>query len=129
MREHDKQPLSAASSAQVHRTRDRLRVDFDFTELENPPQRLMVTINSRKEDRIPPVTETFVIDRAIRGGLVTRRRLDPERPYDIRVSTQEADGRPSYGPKIKLPPVRLWGRLLLQALDRISHWRHRPVSR
>ena len=61
----------------------------------------MVTVNSPDErippDRRPPETYTFVIDQALSGRIVTRRRLEDGKRYDVSVSAVLPTKEPSNG--------------------------------
>jgi hypothetical protein len=102
-------------------------VRFDFSaqrEGAAAPDRLVVTINSRDEPD-PPQTLTFAVDSALRGELATRRTLDPDKHYDVRLSTVSGDGRASAATLVELgrQPRRTVGALLrrvLAAVDRLT---------
>jgi hypothetical protein len=72
----------------VSRDAGRLRVDFDFTRQHGPaPRSLSITVNSRDEPGVPPVTTTFLVAETERGTLRTRIALDPAKHYDVYAST------------------------------------------
>ena len=78
----------AAPDVTIARDGERLRVDFDFTRQDGPaPASLAVTVNSRDEPGVPPVTTTFAVAELERGTLRTRLPLDPAKHYDVYVST------------------------------------------
>lgn len=71
---------------------DRLHVEYDFTSRTIAPHALVVTVNSRDEKGVPPITHTFeeVADRP-KGALRTHVPLHPERHYDVYASTVAGD--------------------------------------
>ena len=78
----------AAPDVTIARDGERLRVDFDFTRQDGPaPASLAVTVNSRDEPGVPPVTTTFAVAELERGTLRTRLPLDPAKHYDVYAST------------------------------------------
>jgi len=93
-----------APSVEIRRHHGRLRLEYDLSGLdawEALPDRLVVTVNSPDEreppDRRPPETYTFVIDQALSGWILTRRRLDDAKRYDVSVSAVLRTGQPGMG--------------------------------
>jgi hypothetical protein len=97
----------AAPDVTVARDAGRLRIDFDFTHQEGPaPRSLSVTVNSRDEAGVPPITTTFMVAEFERGTLHTRIPLDPAKHYDIYASTTGGDPPvPSASVLTELDPV------------------------
>jgi hypothetical protein len=80
----------------VRRKDGRLRIDYDFSNRPEPdPEKLVVTVNSPDEKATPPRTFTFTVAGAVRGTIDTRLVLPEERQYQVCVSTEDADRRPS----------------------------------
>jgi hypothetical protein len=101
-REHG--PAPPAPAVRVRRDQGHLRIDYDHSALGPTapvPDRLVVTVNSRDErlapDRRPPETYTFVVDQALRGHVIARRRLQDAKHYDVSVSAVLLTGHPSSG--------------------------------
>jgi hypothetical protein len=71
---------------------DRLVADYDFAARADPPRALVVTVNSRNEQGVPPMTHTFEeVARVRRGTIKTEILLHPARHYDIYASTVAGD--------------------------------------
>ncbi|HWC27945.1 MAG TPA: Vps62-related protein [Solirubrobacteraceae bacterium] len=71
---------------------DRLQIEYDFSGREIQPRALVVTVNSRNEKGVPPITHTFdEVARAPRGTISTDVPLHPARHYDIYTSTVAGD--------------------------------------
>jgi hypothetical protein len=108
VRSHERLDAAPAPPVRVRRAGNSLRIDFDFRVLpdgEGAPDRLVLTIAGEGEPT--PVTETLVVDTLVRGTVHTRRPLDPQRTYGVRVSTIAGDGMPTApGPQIELRPRR-----------------------
>ena len=86
---------------------DRLQIAYDFTMRAIPPRALVVTVNSRNEKGVPPITHTFEeVGAAPKGRLQTAIALHPERHYDIYASTVVGDPpQPSASKLFELDPI------------------------
>ena len=71
---------------------DKLEITYDFSARKVAARALVVTVNSRNEKGVPPITHTFeeVAERP-RGTLRTDVPLHPERHYDVYASTVAGD--------------------------------------
>jgi hypothetical protein len=99
---------------------------FDFSSTQDPIESLILTASTPHET---PVTETIVVDSLVRGLIVTRDILDPQRGYTIDVSTISATGVPT-GPAqnpIRIGPMRPVSPLRPLAL--VLRWRDKLVLR
>ena len=87
---------------------NRLRIAYDFSGRETPVRALVVTVNSRDEKGVPPMTHTFEdVAGASRGTLETDIVVDPEHHYDIYSSTVSGEPpSPSASSFSELNPVR-----------------------
>ena len=97
-----------APEVSITRGRDgRLQIAYDFTDRESAPRALVVTVNSRNEKGVPPITHTFDdVAAQRRGTLRTDIPVDPARHYDIYASTVAGDPPvPSASTFIELDPV------------------------
>ena len=86
---------------------NKLRIDYDFTSRTVAPRALVVTVNSRNEKGVPPITHTFdeVADRAT-GTITTDIELHPERHYDVYASTVAGDPpQPSASRLTEIDPI------------------------
>ena len=104
---HETQAPPKPPRVRVSRRAGHLVIDYDFSRLgpgEVQPERLVVTTNSA-DDRLPPATDTFVLDAAIRGRIETRRALDDDKRYDVHVSAVTAEGRPTESVRTDLAPA------------------------
>jgi hypothetical protein len=88
-------PRKAPRAPDVAITRakgNRMQIVYDFSERTIPPRALVVTVNSRDEKGVPPMTHTFdEVAATPSGTLRTEVRLHPERHYDIYASTVAGD--------------------------------------
>ena len=75
----------------ISRAGDWMRIDFDFERRAEPPRSLVVTVNSRDEDGVPPRTYTFTLEETASGTLITRIPTDPTKHYDVYTSTTAGD--------------------------------------
>jgi hypothetical protein len=114
----DPQKPGTSPAVAVARAKDGLSVRFDFDALDDPPDRLVLTVEAHGE---PPLTEMLVIDRLARGHVVTRGLLDPQLGYTVQVSTILPGGKSTQPqPPIALAPVRVSGQgLIPRAWDRL----------
>ncbi|MFP5362940.1 MAG: hypothetical protein ACLGI5_09445 [Thermoleophilia bacterium] len=86
---------------------DHLRIAYDFSARTIAPRALVVTVNSRNEKGVPPVTHTFqqVADEP-RGTITSDVLLHPDRHYDIYASTVSGDPpQPSASRFVEIEPV------------------------
>ena len=60
----------------ITRAGDWMRIDFDFERAAQPPRSLVVTVNSRDEDGVPPRTYTFTLE--------DTRQRDAQHPHPDR---------------------------------------------
>ncbi|CAN5226432.1 hypothetical protein BH20ACT16_BH20ACT16_03600 [soil metagenome] len=71
---------------------DKLEIAYDFSARKITPRALVVTVNSRNEKGVPPITHTFEeVAGKPRGTLKTDVPLHPERHYDVYASTVAGD--------------------------------------
>jgi hypothetical protein len=99
---------SGAPAVRLTRDRgDRLGIAYDFTDREPPPRALVITVNSRNEQGVPPVTHTFEdVAAQRRGTLKTDIPVNPARHYDVHASTVAGDPPlPSASVLVELEPV------------------------
>jgi hypothetical protein len=67
---------------------DRLEIAYDFSDRDIPPSALVVTVNSRDEHGVPPMTHTFEdLGAQARASRQTDIAVDPAHHYDIYAST------------------------------------------
>jgi hypothetical protein len=118
-----------APSVRITRGRDhRLEISYDFSDRDIPPSALVVTVNSRDEKGVPPMTHTFEDLAPGRATLKTGIAVDPAHHYDIYASTVTGD-RPmasastltELDPVAPEPAVTFWQRVG-RALARIVAW-------
>ena len=69
-----------------------LQLGYDFSDRDLTPRALVVTINSRNEEGVPPITSTFedVADKP-KGTIATEIPLHPAHHYDVYTSTVTGD--------------------------------------
>jgi hypothetical protein len=86
---------------------DRMRIDYDFQQHEVPPRALVVTVNSRDEKGVPPMTHTFEEVAGVDHGTIeTDVVLNSAHHYDIYASTVAGDPpRPSASQFAEIDPV------------------------
>lgn len=98
----------AAPDARVARgTGDRLAIAYDFSARTQAPHALVVTVNSRNEKGVPPITHTFEeVARVPKGTLATEIALHPARHYDVYASTVAGEPpQPSASQFTEIEPV------------------------
>jgi hypothetical protein len=108
---------------------DRLAIAYDFSSRDIPPRALVVTVNSRDEKGVPPMTHTFEdLAAGGRATLKTDIAVDPAHHYDIYASTVAGDPpKASDSTLTELDPVRpepdtpFWQRVA-RVLARIVAW-------
>ncbi|MEA2127709.1 MAG: hypothetical protein QOJ85_600 [Solirubrobacteraceae bacterium] len=86
---------------------NRLQIQYDFSARAVSPRALVVTVNSRDEQDVPPMTHTYE-EVASEPKATTRTDLvlHPERHYDIYASTVAGDPpQPSASQLIELEPL------------------------
>jgi len=81
-----------APDVKVRRNAKRLEIDYDFTARTARTHALVVTVNSRNEKGVPPMTHTFeeVASRP-KGTVKTGIPVHPARHYDVYTSTVAGD--------------------------------------
>ena len=86
---------------------DRLHIEYDFTGRAVAPHALVVTVNSRNEKGVPPITHTFEeVAAKAQGTIRTDVPLHPERHYDVYASTVAGDPpQPSASKFTEIEPV------------------------
>jgi hypothetical protein len=80
-----------APEVTVKRVKNRIEIGYDFTDRSARPRALVVTVNSRNEKGVPPMTHTFDIAATPRGTLKTNIPVQPARHYDVYTSTVAGD--------------------------------------
>ncbi len=105
---------------------DRLRIDYDLSGRDAAPRALVVTVNSRNEKGVPPITHTFEeVAQQPRGTIGTEIPLHPARHYDVYVSTVAGDPpQPSASTFTEIEPVEAerdepFGPKVAQAIGRV----------
>jgi hypothetical protein len=102
----EREQAPEAPDVTIARAGDWMRIDFDFERFDPPPRSLVVTVNSRDEDGVPPRTYTFALEETASGRLNTRIPTDPARHYDVYTSTTGGDPPvPSESTLTELAPV------------------------
>ena len=66
-----------APDVAISRAGDLMRIDFDFERHDPPPRSLVVTVNSRDEDGVPPRTYTFTLEDTASGRSPPASRPTP----------------------------------------------------
>ena len=105
---------------------DRLRIDYDLSARDPAPRALVVTVNSRNEKGVPPITHTFdEVARKPKGTIATEIPLHPARHYDVYASTVAGDPpQPSASTFTEIEPVEAerdepFGPKVAQAIGRV----------
>lgn len=80
-----------APEVTVKRVKNRIEIGYDFSDRSARPLALVVTVNSRNEKGVPPMTHTFDIAGTPRGTLKTNIPVHPARHYDVYTSTVAGD--------------------------------------
>ena len=80
-----------APDVAISRSGEWMRIVFDFERRDPAPRSLVVTVNSRDEDGVPPRTYTFALEDTKSGTLNTRIPTDPKKHYDVYTSTTAGD--------------------------------------
>jgi len=83
--------MPRAPDVEISRMRGKLQLAYDFSARRMRPRALVVTVNSRNEQGVPPWTHTFEIEGRPSATLKTAVALDPSRHYDIYSSTVTGD--------------------------------------
>jgi hypothetical protein len=92
----------------ISRSRDdRLAITYDFSDRDSPSRALVVTVNSRNEKGVPPITHTFEeVAAKPRATLKTGIAVNRARHYDVYASTVAGDPPvPSASTFLELDPV------------------------
>ena len=102
-------PPAAPAATITRAAGDRMRIAYDFRQHEVPPRALVVTVNSRDEKGVPPMTHTFEEVAGVdHGAIETDVVLNPAHHYDIYVSTVAGDPpKPSASQFTEIDPVAL----------------------
>jgi hypothetical protein len=105
---------------------DRLRIDYDLSARDVAPRALVVTVNSRNEKGVPPITHTFdEVAQTPKGTIATDIPLHPARHYDVYASTVAGDPpQPSASKFTEIEPVEAerdepFGPKVAQAVGRL----------
>jgi len=103
-------PRTAPSAPDVKITRGRghrLQIAYDFTSRTIAPRALIVTVNSRNEKGVPPMTHTFDEVATRPAGMIdTDVELHPERHYDVYASTVAGEPpQPSASRLTEIDPI------------------------
>jgi hypothetical protein len=80
-----------APEVTVRRVKNRIEIGYDFTDRSARPLALVVTVNSRNEKGVPPMTHTFDVAGTPRDTLKTNIPVHPARHYDVYTSTVAGD--------------------------------------
>jgi hypothetical protein len=125
----ERHPAPEGPEVSITRAGDWMRIDFDFERAAQPPRSLVVTVNSRDEDGVPPRTYTFTLEDTISGTLKTRIPTDPKLHYDVYTSTTAGDPAvPSESTLTELdpvgsgPPKPPLGQRIALAFSRVLAW-------
>jgi hypothetical protein len=86
---------------------DRMTIDYDFSARQVAPLALVVTVNSRDEKGVPPMTHTFEqVAATPKGTIRSEVTLQPAHHYDIYASTVAGDPpQPSASKFTEIDPV------------------------
>jgi len=98
-----------APEVQITRDKgDTLGIAYDFSARAIHPRALVVTVNSRNEKGVPPITRTLEeVARAPKGRIATDVPLNPARHYDVYASTVAGDPpQPSASQLTEIDPIR-----------------------
>lgn len=108
----------------ARRRRNRLLLEFDFSQMPEPPKRLIATVNSSDEPDIAPRAFRFALRAVVLGTLQTRIELEPDKHYDVSVAVIDEQERPT-GARIFIlaPSAGLSGlrRRITAAFGRLVH--------
>jgi len=81
-----------APDVRITRDAERMQIDYDFTARTVRPVALVVTVSSRNEKGVPPMTHTFTeVASKPKGTLRTNIPVRPARHYDVYTSTVSGD--------------------------------------
>lgn len=102
---------TAPRAPDVRITRDKgntLQLDYDFSARAVHPRALVVTVNSRNEKGVPPITHTLEeVASTPKGRIATGVPLNPARHYDVYASTVSGDPpQPSASQFTEIDPIR-----------------------
>ena len=124
---HIDPPPAQEARLWARRRRSQLLLEFDFSKLQQPPKRLIATVNSIDEQGVPPRPFRFAISGAVLGSLQTDVVLAADKHYDVSLAVVDSEGRPGeaqifeFGPSGTLRGLLL---RLLAAFGRLVHlWR------
>jgi hypothetical protein len=86
---------------------NRMQIDYDFSARVVQPRALVVTVNSRDEKGVPPMTHTYEqVAGAAQGTIRTDVPLHPARHYDVYASTVAGDPpQPSASQLTEIDPI------------------------
>jgi hypothetical protein len=101
---------TAPRAPDVQITRDRddaLQIAYDFSSRAVQPRALVVTVNSRNEKGVPPITHTLdEVASAANGRIATDVPLNRARHYDVYASTVSGDPpQPSASQFTEIDPI------------------------
>jgi hypothetical protein len=97
-----------APAVRITRARaNHMQIDFDFSARVVQPRALVVTVNSRDEKGVPPMTHTYEeVAGALKGTIRTNVPLHPARHYDIYASTVAGEPpQPSASQLTEIDPI------------------------
>jgi hypothetical protein len=94
-RVHSQEPAPDAPRVWARRRRNKLLLDFDFSNVSEPPKRLVATVNSADEKNTPPHVYRFALKGVLLGSLQTDIPLEPAKHYDVHTAVVDAHDRPS----------------------------------
>jgi hypothetical protein len=75
----------------IRRAGGRLRCEYDFTTRDPRPTTIVITVNSKDEDGVPPRTDNIDVHPGGHGKVTTDIVLDPVKHYDVYTSTVAGD--------------------------------------
>jgi len=126
----------APPDVRILRSGGKLRCEYDFTRRDPRPTTIVVTVNSKDEDGVPPRTHDIAVHPGGHGKVTTDIVLDPLKHYDVYTSAITGDPpQPSesllalitpYDPTaIALPPSKRVLKLVSSTVARLRGDRRR----
>jgi hypothetical protein len=80
-----------APDVRALRSGGKLRIEYDVTDRDPRPHELVVTVNSKDEQGVPPQTHNLAVHDSGKGKVTTEIVLDPLKHYDVSTSTIAGD--------------------------------------